>query len=132
MIDARLRQNNTLIGESSLSELRLMHDGEIDWMLIIPKRDVEEFIDLNDGDRAQLWSEILEVSEVFRQNSNAEKLNIGALGNMVSQLHIHIIGRSSIDRAWPGAIWGTQSKIDFDPQRISFWKDKLRNSSFAI
>lgn len=132
MIDARLRQNNTLIGESSLSELRLMHDGEIDWMLIIPKRDVEEFIDLNDGDRAQLWSEILEVSEVFKQNSDAEKLNIGALGNMVSQLHIHIIGRSSIDRAWPRTIWGTQSKIDFDPQRISFWKDKLRNSSFAI
>lgn len=132
MIDERLKENTSLVGESELSELRLMHDGEVEWLVIIPKRDVKEFIELPGPDRQRLWGEILEVSEILKTESSCDKLNVGALGNMVSQLHVHVIARMKTDRAWPGAIWGTKAQTEFNPSKIDLWKNKFSKSSFAI
>lgn len=132
MIDERLKKNTTLVGESELSELRLMHDGELDWLVIVPKRDVIEVIDLGPNEQAQLGQEILTVSRILKSESSFDKLNIGALGNMVSQLHVHVIARNKNDRAWPGAIWGTDSASEFDVAKVNFWKEKFSKTSFAI
>lgn len=132
MIDQRLLIDTTRVGESELSELRLMHDGELDWFLIIPKVEAKEFIDLSPDNQQQLWSEVLIVSKVLKTEASFEKLNIGALGNQVSYLHVHVIARKKNDRAWPNAVWGTKAKVAFDPARVSFWRDKFRKTSFAI
>ena len=132
MVDKRLQENTSLIGESKLSELRLMRDGEIDWLLIIPKREVTEFIELEKREQDQLWQEILEVSELVKSAVPCDKLNIGALGNMVPHLHVHIIARKKSDRAWPGAIWGSKTELKFDESKVDFWKEKFSKTSFAI
>lgn len=132
MIDKRLLENTSLITESELSQVRLMHDGELDWFLVIPKVEVTEIIDLGVEDQRKLWEEVAAVSELLKENSKFDKLNIGSLGNMVSYLHVHIVARSSDDRAWPGAIWGTQAQKEFDINRVGFWKDIFKKTSFAI
>lgn len=132
MIDQRLLNETSLVGESKLSQLRLMHDGELDWFLIIPKIEVTEFIELSPLNQTQLWQEMLLVSEVLKSNASFDKLNIGALGNQVSYLHVHVIARKKSDRAWPGAVWGTKSNVEFNSERLEFWKEKFKKTSFAI
>lgn len=84
-----------------------MKDANYPWLLLVPmKNDLVEIIDLRDSEQAQLMREISMVSAVLRSATNCEKLNIGALGNQVSQLHIHVIGRFREDTAWPGPVWG--------------------------
>lgn len=131
MIDERLKIETTLIAESKLSELRLMHDGELDWFLVIPKVEVTEFIDLSVENQRIIWDEVMLVSQVLRSEAEFDKLNIGALGNQVSYLHVHVIARKKTDRAWPGAIWGTKSQIEFDKQKVEFWQEKFKKTSFA-
>ncbi len=65
-----------------------------------------EICDLDPADQVQLMAEIVKLSGVIRALPGVEKLNIGALGNMVPQLHVHVIGRRKGDPAWPGPVWG--------------------------
>ena len=132
MIDKRLLENTSLIGESALNEIRLMHDGELDWFLVIPKVEAIEIIDLSSSDQRDLWDEVAQVSTLLKKNTNFDKLNIGSLGNMVPYLHIHVVARLSSDRAWPGAIWGSDSKQDFSAHKIEFWREVFKKTSFAI
>lgn len=98
------------ICDLKLCKLMLLPDTENPWAVLIPRLDeIREIHQLTREDQIQLMDEINEMSLFFEESFSPEKLNIGALGNMVPQLHIHIIARYSSDRAWPGAIWGTKS-----------------------
>ena len=124
-LDSRLVNDSEHIATFDLSELRLIKDGELDWFMLIPLREnTIEWCDLSLEDQQVLCIEIDKVSKLLK-SEGADKVNIGALGNMVPQLHIHIIGRIKSDRAWPNAIWGTQSKNDFNSSRVDYWKSKL-------
>jgi diadenosine tetraphosphate (Ap4A) HIT family hydrolase len=91
-----------------LSMVLLMNDSTIPWLILVPMRNgIMEIHELSADDRAVLIEELSMVSEAIQEIFKPDKINIGMLGNIVPQLHIHVIGRFSNDRAWPGPVWGT-------------------------
>jgi diadenosine tetraphosphate (Ap4A) HIT family hydrolase len=90
-----------------LSRLFLYNDSRYQWGLLVPRRPgVVEMCDLPVQDQQQLMAEIVQLSNLIRPLPGVEKLNVGNLGNMVTQLHVHVIGRYKGDPAWPGPVWG--------------------------
>lgn len=88
--------------------VRLMNDRRFPWVILVPARpDVVEIQDLAPPDRAMLIEEIALVSTAMRELFRPARLNVGALGNIVAQLHVHVVGRFASDDAWPGPVWGT-------------------------
>lgn len=124
-IDPVLERDTILIGELDLCEVRLLPDSDNPWIVLVPKRaEIKEIYQLKEEEQGTLMGEIVKISETMAELFSPDKMNVGALGNMVPQLHIHIICRFKEDRAWPGAIWGTpcgedQAKIDDTIDRIS-------------
>ena len=117
-LDPRLDADTLAVLDLPLSSLRLSTDGNYPWLVLVPRRpDVVEILDLAPADRARLWDEIERVAEALRALTGADKLNIAALGNVVSQLHVHIIARFRGDAAWPAPIWGKVPAIPLDPER---------------
>jgi diadenosine tetraphosphate (Ap4A) HIT family hydrolase len=89
-----------------LSQLRLMNDARFPWLLLIPRVDgLEEWTDLDEEDQAQLSKEIGWAVQLLRLFASPDKTNLGSLGNIVRQLHIHVIARMVNDAAWPGPVW---------------------------
>ena len=90
-----------------LSRLFLYNDSRYQWGLLVPRRDgVIEMCDLSPEDQKQMMAEIVKLSNLIRPLPGVEKINVGNLGNMVTQLHVHVIGRFKGDPAWPGPVWG--------------------------
>jgi diadenosine tetraphosphate (Ap4A) HIT family hydrolase len=100
------------LAEWPLSRLFLYNDSRYHWGLLVPRRaGVVEIADLSTDDQAQLMKEIAQLSGLVRALPGVEKLNVGALGNMVPQLHVHVIGRFKGDPAWPGPVWGHSNPV---------------------
>lgn len=120
-LDHRLAADTTEVAELGLCTLRLMDDRTYPWLILIPRRaDCVELIDLQPGDRAVLMEEIALASHVLKDLTDAQKLNVAALGNSVPQLHVHVIARFAGDPAWPGPVWG---KVPPQP-----WDDTERDT----
>ena len=106
-----LAQDSFLIKQLQLSQLRLINNANFPWLILVPMvNDVSEMIDLSAAQQQILLQEINIVAAKLRQYFKADKLNIAMLGNMVAQLHIHIIGRYKDDIAFPQPVWSSQSK----------------------
>jgi diadenosine tetraphosphate (Ap4A) HIT family hydrolase len=104
----KLLEDTVEIIRLKLSRVLLMNDSSFPWLILVPERQgVQEVYELSIEDRFVLVEEIAAVSEIIQHLYSPDKINIGALGNLVPQLHIHIIGRFRTDRAWPGPVWGT-------------------------
>ena len=134
-LDPRLEADSALITELSLSQARLMNDARFPWVLLIPQRpNMTEIVDLPPNDQAVLLTEINAVSAAMRVitwlGGPIQKLNTAALGNLVPQLHIHIIGRRCDDAAWPGPVWGVGDAKPYDDDtraaQIGELRDHLR------
>lgn len=107
VLDPRLQADTLPIGDLPLSRALLMNDRRYPWVILVPRvASVSEVLDLAPGDRERLWQESLLVSEVLRERFEGDKLNLGALGNLVPQLHLHHLLRRRDDPAWPGPAWG--------------------------
>ena len=103
----RLEDDTVEVVYLGVSIVRLMRDRTLPWLILVPKREgVREIHGLSKEDRAELMEEITLVSKVIDALYRPDKINIGVLGNLVPQLHIHVIGRFERDRAWPGPVWG--------------------------
>jgi len=100
------------LGELALCHARLQADARYAWIVLIPRiADAREFEDLPANDRAALMEEVVSAGAAVRAVGAAlgrpvEKLNVGQLGNLTPQLHIHVVGRRADDAAWPGPVWG--------------------------
>ncbi|MDP2803520.1 MAG: HIT family protein [Phreatobacter sp.] len=106
-LDPRLAADTLAVADLPLSAVRLMNDATYPWLILVPRREgAVEIVDLEPQDRVQLMEEIATVSGVLRAMTVCDKLNVAALGNMVPQLHVHVIGRFAGDPAWPGPVWG--------------------------
>jgi diadenosine tetraphosphate (Ap4A) HIT family hydrolase len=106
----RLRADTLEITRLRLSRVLLMNDRSFPWLILVPEReDIREIHELDEKDRAVLIEEITLASRIIRHLYKPDKINVGALGNLVPQLHIHVIGRFEADRAWPGPVWGAGS-----------------------
>ncbi|MBW8823172.1 MAG: HIT family protein [Xanthomonadales bacterium] len=110
-----------------LCDVLLMNDANYPWLILVPRvAGVSELLDLIESDRTQLWREIDIASQVLREQFAPDKLNIAALGNMVSQLHVHVIARFKGDPAWPKPVWGAQPAKPYSATEIAERIDALR------
>lgn len=115
-INPRLEGDSYPVADLPLCAVRLLKDATYPWLMLIPRKsDLIEIIDLDADDRHRLMDEIALASRVLIDVTNCEKLNVGALGNQVSQLHVHVIGRFREDAAWPGPVWGAVPPTAYQP-----------------
>lgn len=108
VLDPRLAADSILVSDGPLSQLRLMDDGRFPWLVLVPRvAGAVEWVDLGGGQQRLLLAEINQAAAALRAVAPVDKLNIGALGNIVRQLHVHLVGRREGDAAWPGPVWGS-------------------------
>ena len=113
-LDPRLAADTLEIVDLALSRALLMNDARYPWVILVPRRaGLIELTDLDAADRAQLMQELAQVAEILRAWPGAEKINIGLLGNIVRQLHAHVVARRADDAAWPGPVWGSGAAIRY-------------------
>jgi diadenosine tetraphosphate (Ap4A) HIT family hydrolase len=114
-LDARLRGDTFLIGDLGLSRVLLMNDARYPWLILVPRRaGLVELIDLSDEEAQMLMHEIRLASSALVAACPHDKLNIGALGNAVRQLHVHVLARKTGDEAGTGPVWGVGSARAYD------------------
>ena len=117
-LHTQLSQDALFIADLTLSQLLLMNDERFPWLILVPKRiGISELYELNIKDQSQLLIEINAVSKMLNARYRPEKLNIAALGNIVPQLHLHIIARFKSDNAWPQPTFGFQKPIPYSKER---------------
>ncbi|MBZ3691789.1 MULTISPECIES: HIT domain-containing protein [Phyllobacterium] len=107
ILDSKLAADTIPIARLGLCDLRLMNDRRWPWLILVPQRaDISEIHDLTPLDQTMLVFESGIAAQALKAVVNCEKINTGALGNIVRQLHLHIIARNTGDPAWPGPVWG--------------------------
>ncbi len=124
--DERLSRDSDLLTKIGLCELRLMKDGRWPWLVLVPQRaGVSEVFDLTPLDQTMLTFETVLVAEALKKVTGATKINTGALGNIVRQLHVHVIARSEGDPNWPGPVWGFGTAAPRSAEETSAFTAKL-------
>ena len=110
-INKKFLNSSHHVGELKLCSLRLNDNSKFPWIILIPKRkNVSDMSDLNSKDQILLMKEIVYVSKFMKKVFKTSKINIEKIGNLVPQLHIHIIARRKKDSSWPLSVWVTKSK----------------------
>ncbi len=124
----QLEQDTIEVGDLPLCRVLIIKDANYPWLLLVPRRpDVVEILDLNDVERAQLMTETARVADALKQITKCDKLNVAALGNLVPQLHVHVIGRRKTDAAWPKPVWGVAPPLPFDPAALEDFRKLVRS-----
>ncbi len=112
----QLQMDTIAIGDLPLCRVLLSNDANYPWLILVPRiPETTEIIDLSAADQAQLTQEIDKAARALRDVTHCHKLNVAALGNMVPQLHVHIIARQTNDAAWPKPIWGVAPPLAYEP-----------------
>ncbi|MET0581460.1 MAG: HIT family protein [Pseudoxanthomonas sp.] len=130
LLDPRLAADSVFVADGPLSQVRLMDDVRFPWLVLVPRVPaVSEWLELDGGQQRLLLAEINQAGNLIRAEPGIEKLNIGALGNIVRQLHVHLVGRHAADAAWPGPVWGSGAAQRHAPAslpaRIEYWRSLL-------
>jgi diadenosine tetraphosphate (Ap4A) HIT family hydrolase len=114
-LDPRLAADTLEIGDLPLSRALLMNDARYPWVILVPRRaGLVELTDLDSTERMQLMQELAQAAEILQAWPGVEKINIGLLGNIVRQLHAHVVARRVDDAAWPGPVWGSGAAIRYE------------------
>jgi diadenosine tetraphosphate (Ap4A) HIT family hydrolase len=101
-----IEQGSAALGDLPLSRVLLTNDANYPWLMLVPRRPEIEISDLPESAQAQLLREITAVSAALRAVTACQRINVAALGNVVAQLHVHVIARFHADAAWPKPVWG--------------------------
>ena len=116
VLDARLADDTVHVCDLALCSVLLATDARYPWLILSPRRrGCSEITDLDGLEAIMLWSEIRLVMTVLQGHAGADKMNVAALGNMVRQLHVHVIARFENDDAWPGPVWGVKPPLAYEP-----------------
>ncbi|CAI8226607.1 MAG: Uncharacterised protein [Alphaproteobacteria bacterium] len=114
-LDARLEADTVSVMQSGIIDIRMMRDTRYYWLVLVPQIEgAVEWFDLPDIAARGLFTTAQECAQRLQALTRADKMNIAALGNMVKQLHVHVIARHADDAAWPGPVWGVGDAVDFD------------------
>ena len=111
----RIEADSVLVAELALCQVRLMDDRRFPWLILLPRKaGLEEWTELDGADLSVLAAEIKQAGVALGAVVRFDKLNVGALGNIVRQMHVHVIGRSVGDAAWPGPVWGQGAREPYE------------------
>nr|WP_199868752.1 HIT domain-containing protein [Pseudomonas sp. CFBP 13719] len=125
-LDARLAGDAHVIGDFALCRLLLSNDARYPWFILVPRRpDITEVFELDDADREVLWSETNALAKLLHQEYGADKINVATLGNVVSQLHMHVIVRYRTDAAWPAPVWGKLPAMPYTAEQLATVRQRL-------
>jgi diadenosine tetraphosphate (Ap4A) HIT family hydrolase len=123
----QLTQDTIDIGDLPLCRVLVIKDANYPWLLLVPRREgAVEIIDLDDVAQAQLTTEVSRVARALKEITKCDKLNIAALGNVVPQLHVHIIARRKNDVAWPRPVWGVAPPLAHDATEVQNFISAIR------
>ena len=126
-LDPRLQQDTLPIGDFPLCRLLLSNDANYPWFILVPRReDISELFQLDDADQQQLWKETTSLAETLKDSFDADKMNVATLGNVVSQLHMHVIVRKRDDAAWPAPVWGKHPAQPYNAEEVAAIRERLR------
>jgi len=127
-LDERLQNDSYFVCQLSLSQVRLINDSQFIWCVLIPEiNNLVEVIDLNELQQSQMWLESALLSRALKAGFAPDKLNVAAIGNVVSQLHVHHICRFKTDVAWPAPVWGRQAMVNYQESEALILIDKIRD-----
>lgn len=128
-LDPRLAADSIAVGKLTLCEVRLHNDARFPWLVLVPQRaGAEELFELSAADRVAAMEEIAQASAALRAVTKCLKINVGALGNIVRQLHIHVVARNEGDAAWPGPVWGAGTRVPYSETEKAELIARLRSA----
>ncbi|MBL4890840.1 MAG: HIT domain-containing protein [Rhizobiaceae bacterium] len=114
-LDSHLANDTFLVGSYKLCEVRLMDDSRWPWLILVPKvADLAEIHDVSSIQQEKMAFETASTAKALKKHTNCEKINSAAIGNIVRQLHIHVIARNQGDANWPGPVWGFGERQPYD------------------
>lgn len=121
-----LARDTVEVTRLSLCRVLLMKDRRFPWLILVPEREgIREIHELPPGDRSRLMEEIARTSTVLEELFRPAKLNVGALGNIVPQLHVHVVARFENDPAWPGPVWGSSPTVPYTDKELPEIRERL-------
>jgi diadenosine tetraphosphate (Ap4A) HIT family hydrolase len=128
----QLEKDTSPVRDLALCRVLAINDADYPWLVLVPRRaDIVEIADLSAVNAARLMEEIAQTSRVLKAVTGCDKLNVGAIGNVVPQLHVHIVARWKTDPLWPKPIWGHVTPRPRDAeafmQLVAEIREKLRS-----
>jgi diadenosine tetraphosphate (Ap4A) HIT family hydrolase len=128
-LDPRLAADTFFVDDLALCRVLLMNDSRYPWLILVPRRaSLSEIHDLAGDERALLIEEAARAGAALKSFTGAKKINTGALGNMVAQLHVHVVARFVGDDAWPGPVWGSGRSVPYEEEAAARWIADLRRA----
>lgn len=132
-LNERLQADTHPVADLDLCRVLLMNNALWPWLILVPMRDgAVEIHRLAEDDQATLMREIVRASRALETLFAPDKMNVGALGNMVPQLHVHVIGRMRGDLAWPGPVWGSGHAEPYEPAAAAALVERLAEALQAV
>jgi diadenosine tetraphosphate (Ap4A) HIT family hydrolase len=124
MLHPRLMADTAVIADWPLSRVLLMNDKRFPWIVLVPRRpELTDLLDLEEPARAALMGEIGRVGSKLKswakEHGGCDKINVGVIGNLVPQLHVHVVARTRGDAAWPGTVWGSGQSLPYGAAELS-------------
>ena len=128
-LDPRLENDSIEIGQMQICQVRLMNDRRWPWLLLIPNiENAVELHDLSEEQQALVAQDTAKAAKALKQVTDCMKINTGALGNVVRQLHLHIIARNEDDANWPGPVWGFEEREEYGEDEIEVLVETMQNT----
>lgn len=132
-LDPRIADTTIEVAEWPLSQLLLKDDARFHWLLLVPRRpDISELTDLAPADYALLSQEILAATRLMLEVSRPDKVNVAIIGNVVPQMHVHVVGRFASDAAWPGPVWSAGNGPAFAPHALLILRDRYAKAAATL
>ena len=119
VLDKKLAEDTFELGCLNGQLLLLMNNALVPWFILVPITSKTEICELDERDQTILYRNINLLSQHVLQQFDVSKINVGAIGNVVKQLHVHIIGRNENDYAWPDVVWGRQEREHYDEDQVN-------------
>lgn len=129
VLDRRIERDSVSLLWLGLCELRIMNDRRWPWLMLVPQRPgAVEMHDLTPLDQTMLTFELHMVSQALKTTTRCDKVNVGALGNVVPQLHVHIVARNEGDPGWPGPVWGYGEREPYRREDLHRFADSVKSA----
>jgi len=131
-LDTKLNEDSFLMGDLSLCQLRLMNNANVPWFILVPRIPTEgsafvEFHCLSNEVQLSLLKEINRVSAFLSDVYHPDKVNVATIGNIVKQLHVHVVGRYKDDFCWPNVVWGQGGSRNYDAEEVELIRLKIND-----
>jgi len=126
VLNERLKNDTCLVGDLPLCRVLLMNDSRYPWLILVPRQaDISEVFQLSAPQQQTLWQETTQVAHALNTLFAADKMNIATLGNVVSQLHMHVVARMRNDAAWPAPVWGIGTAEPYSAEQIQLLRQQI-------